>query len=178
MESVHQKLFLVAFLVDIWPTRKETCGIFCSITPRDNSGHQRRLPFMSLSGWCLFVCLLVVFNVPSTARSFRDGTPIYCPLRRTWSSINTPFRPGIEPRAVTWQSITLPLCYASSTVSGWYKRTWKNLTLLHIIILSYQNPTTNCSLTDGIKLGDVLIYIMHPTRQGKPVPPHQVISLW
>ena len=23
---------------------------------------------------------LVVFNVPSTARSFRDGTPIYCPL--------------------------------------------------------------------------------------------------
>ena len=31
---------------------------------------------------------LVVFNVPSTARSFRDGTPIYCPLRRTWSSIN------------------------------------------------------------------------------------------
>ena len=26
---------------------------------------------------------LVVFNVPSTARSFRDGTPIYCPLRRT-----------------------------------------------------------------------------------------------
>ena len=57
--------------------------------------------------------LLVVFNVPSTARSFRDGTPIYCPLRRTWSSINTPFRPGIEPRAVAWQSITLPLRYAS-----------------------------------------------------------------
>ena len=26
---------------------------------------------------------LVVFNVPSTARSFRDSTPIYCPLRRT-----------------------------------------------------------------------------------------------
>ena len=62
----------------------------------------------------IFVCL-VVFNVPSTARSFRDGTPIYCPLRRTWSSINTPFRPGIEPRAVAWQSITLPLRYASST---------------------------------------------------------------
>ena len=30
-----------------------------------------------LVGW------LVVFKVPSTARSFRDGTPIYCPLRRT-----------------------------------------------------------------------------------------------
>ena len=57
---------------------------------------------------------LVVFNVPSTARSFRDGTPIYSPLRRTWSSINTPFQPGIEPRAVAWQSITLPLRYASS----------------------------------------------------------------
>ena len=30
-----------------------------------------------LVGW------LVVFNIPLTARSFRDGTPIYCPLRRT-----------------------------------------------------------------------------------------------
>ena len=28
-------------------------------------------------------CWLVVFNVPSTARSFREGTPIYCPLRKT-----------------------------------------------------------------------------------------------
>ena len=65
--------------------------------------------YTARSGW------LVVFNVPSTARSFRGGTPIYCPLRRTWSSINTPFRPGFEPRAVAWQSITLPLCYASST---------------------------------------------------------------
>ena len=27
-----------------------------------------------------------VFYVPSTAMSFRDGTPIYCPLRRRWSS--------------------------------------------------------------------------------------------
>ena len=26
---------------------------------------------------------LIVFYVPSTARSFRDGTPIYCLLRRT-----------------------------------------------------------------------------------------------
>ena len=30
-------------------------------------------------------------------------------------SINTLFRPGIEPRAVAWQSITLPLCHARST---------------------------------------------------------------
>ena len=35
-----------------------------------------------LSDWVSvqFVCLFV-FYVPSTARSFRDGTPIYCPLR-------------------------------------------------------------------------------------------------
>ena len=32
-------------------------------------------------GW--LVGWLVVFNVPSTARSLREGTPIYCPLRRT-----------------------------------------------------------------------------------------------
>ena len=36
-----------------------------------------QVTFGWLIGW------LVVFNVPSTARSFRDGTPIYCPLRRT-----------------------------------------------------------------------------------------------
>ena len=66
-----------------------------------------------------------MFNVPSTARSFRDGTPIYCPLRRTWSSINTPFRPGIEPRVVAWQSITLPLRYASSTHNALAKRSYQ-----------------------------------------------------
>ena len=38
-----------------------------------------------------------MFCVPSTAGSFRDGTPIYCPLRRMWSSVNTPFPPGIAP---------------------------------------------------------------------------------
>ena len=33
---------------------------------------------------CLEICCwLVVFYVPSTARSFRDDTPIYCPLQRT-----------------------------------------------------------------------------------------------
>ena len=61
---------------------------------------------------------LVVFNVPSTARSFRDGTPIFCPLRRTRSSINTPFRAGIEPLAVAWQSITLPLRYAAKNIKS------------------------------------------------------------
>ena len=45
--------------------------------------------YLKMSGPCVettcvfFVGWLVVFNVPSTARSFRDGTPIYCPLRRT-----------------------------------------------------------------------------------------------
>ena len=37
--------------------------------------------WLTLFGW--LVGWLVVFNVPLTARSFRDGTPIYCPLRRT-----------------------------------------------------------------------------------------------
>ena len=46
------------------------------------------------------------FRVPSTVRSFIDRTPVYCPLRRTPS--------GIEPGAVAWQSITLPLRHASS----------------------------------------------------------------
>ena len=31
---------------------------------------------------CVYVYLFV-FYVPSTARTFRDGTPIYCPLRGT-----------------------------------------------------------------------------------------------
>ena len=61
-----------------------------------------------LVGW------LVVFNVPSTARSLRNGTPIYCPLLRTWSSVFTRFPPGIGPRVVVWQSITQPLRHASS----------------------------------------------------------------
>ena len=66
----------------------------------------------------MFVCFwiwLVVFSVPSTARSFRDGTPIYCPLRRTWSSVFTPFPPGIEPQPVAWHSVTQPLSHASPT---------------------------------------------------------------
>ena len=45
-----------------------------------------------------------------------------------------------------------------------------------MIICSYQNPTTNDSLTVVIKLGDVLTYITHTTRLGKLVPPHQIIS--
>ena len=36
---------------------------------------------------------------------YYDGTPINCPLRRTWSVVNTPLPPGIEPRAVACRSI-------------------------------------------------------------------------
>ena len=50
---------------------------------------------------------LVVFYVPSTGRSFREGTPIYCPMGRMWSSIFTQFSPGIKHLALLWQSITL-----------------------------------------------------------------------
>ena len=53
---------------------------------------------------CLFVCVLRPIN----------SEVIYCPLRRTRRSVNTPFQPGIEPRAVAWWSITLPLRHASS----------------------------------------------------------------
>ena len=42
-----------------------------------------------LRALCWLVGWLVVFYVRSTARSFRDGTPIYCPLPRTWSLVFT-----------------------------------------------------------------------------------------
>ena len=54
---------------------------------------------------CLFVCVFHPFN----------SKVIYCPLRRTYSSVNTPFPTGIEPRVDAWQSIMLPLRHASST---------------------------------------------------------------
>ena len=64
-------------------------GDSCTVRTATYRLHERRatlripgnsemlLTSVSCVGW------LVVFNVPSTARSFRDGTPIYCPLRRT-----------------------------------------------------------------------------------------------
>ena len=36
---------------------------------------------ISFAGSCLFVCLFV-FYIPSSARSFRDGTPNYCSLAK------------------------------------------------------------------------------------------------
>ena len=110
---------------------------------------------------------LVVFIVPSTARSFRDGTPIYCPFRRTWSSINTPFRPGFEPRAVAWQSITLPLRYAGPTVTltrDLYTSLEANTLLNH-----ESNPTQLRIISQRIRRGwsDLFTYVLKPVRRIK-----------
>ena len=71
-------------------------------------------PLPVLSSVCFFCWLVGCVYVPLTARSFRDDTPIFCPLRRTRSSVCTLFSPGIKPRAVAWQSIALPLRHTSS----------------------------------------------------------------
>ena len=69
----------------------------------------------------------------STVRSLRVGTPIYCLLKRMWSSVNTPFPPGIEP------SITLiPLRHASFTrLVFWPDRCvmYTNFYLLQVLYL-------------------------------------------
>ena len=75
--------------------------------------------------------MLVVFYVPSIVRSFRDGTSIYCPLQRTRGLVFTPFPLGIEPRAVAWQSITLPLRHANSTKI--YNISKRNYHFIHTI---------------------------------------------
>ena len=67
--------------------------------------------------WIWLVGWLVVFNVPSTARSFRDGTPIYCPLRMTWSSINSLHRSDRESNRRP--SHGSPLRYRWATRSIW-----------------------------------------------------------
>ena len=115
--------------------------------------------YFSLKYLCLFV-----FYVPSTVRLFRDGTPIYCPLRRTWSSVNTPFPPGVEPRAVGWQSITLPLRHASSTLKYPIstKLKWKNHVKWHqtcLYSLKYQKLTIIKPL-DFITHYDICSYVI------------------
>ena len=52
-----------------------------SITSKKTNEPLEKRQGMRLVYFTLFVCLC--FNVPSAAWSFRDGTPIYCPLRRT-----------------------------------------------------------------------------------------------
>ena len=102
---------------------------------------------------------LVVFYVPSTARLFRDCTSIYCPLRRTWSSVFTPFPPRIEPRAVTWQSITLPLRHASSTPNTEQNVLARIYTLYNTISVVFCNHMDNVkiyviSIQDLIEIWD------------------------
>ena len=81
---------------------------------------------------CIFILL---FYVPSTARSFRDGIPINRPLRRTWSSVFTLFPPRIEPRAVPWKSITLPLRHASSQLVEFDKVCYSSDIIISIDII-------------------------------------------
>ena len=64
---------------------------------------------------CVYMVGCVLRSIDSEVIKRRPPPPIHCPLRRTCSSAFTPFPPGIEPRAVAWQSITLPLRHASST---------------------------------------------------------------
>ena len=47
------------------------------------STSQVQMSFIILLDYSNYVGWLVVFYVPSTVRSFREGTPIYCPLQRT-----------------------------------------------------------------------------------------------
>ena len=64
----------------------------------NNTAHFNNIQYMIMNiGFSLFVCVLRPID---SEVIFRDGTPIYCHLRRTRSSVNTPFQPGIEPRAV------------------------------------------------------------------------------
>ena len=103
------------------------------------------------------VCLFV-FNVPSTARLFRDGTPIYCPLQRTWSSVNTPFPPpGIEPRVMAWQPIMLPLHHASSTLSYW-NTSFKKLNHRAVCVMYFQGCYRSVKC---LKVLEIIHYNVH-----------------
>ena len=105
--------------------RHRMTGVTCEAGNAHSSAAPGSLLYWLFTGWvyfthivcCWLVGWLVVFNVPSTARSFRDGAPIYCPLRRTWSLVFTRIPLGIEPRPVAWQSITQQLRHAGSSLS-------------------------------------------------------------
>ena len=89
-----------------WKMGPEVVGVGLEALVDGTRGHRVRPRGISWS---------VVFYVPSTVSWVRNGAPIYCPLQRTWSLVFTRFQPGIKPRAVSWQSITLPLRHVSST---------------------------------------------------------------
>ena len=63
---------------------------------------------------------LVVFSVPSIARSFRDGTPYLLSLAKDVKLGFYTVPPGIKPRAVTWQSIQY-LCTTPAPSRQTYK---------------------------------------------------------
>ena len=54
-----------------------------SVTLHINRCHSDTSAKMNMCEMKTVMHIMVVFNVPSTARSFRDGAPIYCPLQRT-----------------------------------------------------------------------------------------------
>ena len=90
----------------------------------------------------LFIIWLVVFSVPSSARSFREGIPIYCPLRRTLSSVFTLFPQGIKPGPS--QSTTQSLRHTSFHSSFQYTKYINNIMSIsgHV-----ENHINNCRPT-------------------------------
>ena len=81
----------------------------------------------SMVGW------LVVFCVPSTDGSFRDGIPVYSPLRRTRSFLTVPLS-ALEN--TKWRS-----CFAtvSSDIYIWFaewhvSRHWRGLLIFSLLV--------------------------------------------
>ena len=100
---------------------------------------------------------LVVFFVPSTARSFRDGTPIYCPLRRTRSSVNTPFPLGIEPGP----SRGSPLLYRCATQAPYFF--WTLTSIFHIKAMKiWLKPMQSMYISNAINKSILINYFVGP----------------
>ena len=133
---------------------EEMCNLIC----RPQFLKEKSLGFWVLHFMVIFClkmkylteCWLVVFYVPWTVRSFKDGTPIYCPLRRTCSSVFTPFPPGIEPRPVAWQSITYHCATPAPLLTEWnvmfFKMTLEMSKYYWNFHLAWNDPNTVNSL--------------------------------
>ena len=85
-------------------------------------------PTISLDIWLLkgwLVGWLVVFYVPSTAKSLRDGAPIYCPLRRTsewkFNCQNSHFWP-VTPKFVNLEGPFVGYCSSALSKNAWFIR--------------------------------------------------------
>ena len=101
------------------------------VGPKSDMADYRRLPPIIISPRRKFSHCPIFHPIfhPTLRSSDQSGNgtpafsrPIYCPLQRTRSSVNKPFPLGIEPRAVAWQSITLPPRHASSAHIFYDKR--------------------------------------------------------